>query len=46
MNNVRNHYIFFKCTEKRVMVLAESEEKEDKEVLNIDNFMINNVAHE
>jgi hypothetical protein len=29
-----------------VMVLAESEEREDKEVLNIDNFMINNVPHE
>jgi hypothetical protein len=29
-----------------VMVLAESEEREDKEVLNIDNFMINNVVHE
>jgi hypothetical protein len=29
-----------------VMVLAESEEREDKEVLNIDNFMINSVAHE
>jgi hypothetical protein len=28
------------------MVLVESEEREDKEVLNIDNFMINNVAHE
>jgi hypothetical protein len=28
------------------MVLAESEEREDKEVLNIDNFMINSVAHE
>jgi len=28
------------------MVLAESEEREDKEVLNIDNFMINNVPHE
>jgi len=28
------------------MILAESEEREDKEVLNIDNFMINNVALE